>query len=184
MEARRVVSGRNWMITVQAPAGSGGDWKLKFPGRWEGAYTFKAQVYELGENAKTVHTHLLIRFKNSRRSNRLAAEIIKENKGSEVDVELKLGSWKDALAYITKQDQTKIANRPPVISGDMPREYKSSDEKRREEENKGIRLREIAREGGGANGDCGRRPDIHPEIPEWLQVNERSDSGEKQEKNN
>lgn len=131
-ERRHQVRGRHWIITVQAPIGSDDKWVCKIPKRWEDNYTYRAQCYEKGHEGQSIHTHILISFKNPRMSNRLASEIIKENPGSECDVEVKKGKWEQAENYILKQNDTRINGRIPVVWGSRPQDYTRKEE--REEE--------------------------------------------------
>ncbi len=124
---RKIERGRGFFITVQAPEGTSNDWRVTLPPKWDGKYNYKALVYERGEDATSCHCHVLIQFKNGRKSNILAKEIIDLNKGCEVDVELKKGTWNDAREYILKQDHTKIEGRVPIEVGILPREYKKKE---------------------------------------------------------
>lgn len=129
---RRIESGRNWVITVQAPQGTDENWKMVFPEKWLEKINFRAYVYEKGLEASTIHCHTILRFINVRRSNQLAKDLMECNKNSEIDVQMKRGTWKSALEYIEKQDATKINGRPPVIIGEIPREYKKINENGKE----------------------------------------------------
>uniref|UniRef100_A0AAU8H4Q9 Rep n=1 Tax=CRESS DNA virus TaxID=3138951 RepID=A0AAU8H4Q9_9VIRU len=113
---------RCFFITVQGPKGRGTDWRFCWPSEWQGKYDFRTYVYELGREATSPHIHILIYFHNLRTSNRLAANIMKINPGCEISVERRRGTWKEALDYIDKQDETKIDGMPPVREGKEPRE--------------------------------------------------------------
>lgn len=126
---RKVERGRAWLITVQAPMNTGLDWKWKMPDKWKGKYEYRCQSYEKGKDACGIHTHILIQFSSQRRSNTLANDIIKENPGSEVDVELKRGSWMEARNYVMKQDETKIDGVVPEEEGKAPRNWMARSER-------------------------------------------------------
>lgn len=132
------------MITVQAPKGSDDQWECVIPDKWKGKYEYVCQSYEKGKDAETIHTHMLVQFKGQRRSNVLANDIIKANRGSEVDVEMKKGSWMEARNYVMKQDETRIRGRDPIEEGKPPRSWTAKTERAEEME----KLSEQIREGG------------------------------------
>lgn len=131
---RKVVRARGWLITVQAPKNTGNDWRLTWPGSWDGKYSYKCQCYERGVDACSIHTHVLVNFTNVRTSNRLAKELLESNKGCEIDIQQKRGKWVEARNYVLKQDNTSIEGRIPVESGTMPKDYTSKEERREEAE--------------------------------------------------
>lgn len=162
-ERRAMERGRDWIITVQAPRNTPRGWKLTFPRSWEGRYGYKAQVYELGKEASSEHTHILIYFRNPRSSNVLAKEIMRCNSGCEVDVERRRGSWEAARNYIMKQDETAIPGRVPIEWGEIPRDYGSG--KKTEKINEAKEIAEMI-SGGGMRKIAEERPDIvlkHPQ---------------------
>lgn len=122
------------MITIQGPPGSGSEWRCRCPETWNGKWKFRAVVYERGKTATTIHVHILIHFVGQRCSRKLAADLIRLNPGSEIDVQIKRGSWEQAIGYITKQDETKIEGMPPVIEGDRPKDRTSKEERKEEAE--------------------------------------------------
>lgn len=131
-------------MTVQAPKGTDDNWECVIPDKWKRCCDYKCQSYEKGKEASGIHTHILIQFRSQRRSNTLAKDMIKENPGAEVDVEVKRGSWLEARNYVMKQDETRIEGRRPVEEGKAPRNW--TVKKEREEEMD--RLAEQIKEGG------------------------------------